>query len=284
MLDEKIKLRLAFKHSQSQEENKSELLKISNKIDNLLTMQGNTSPDTEYPAQQQSLEVGQSISYLKSEISTLSTKFDSLLKLLEPKNTENTETSSTELKEVVKVLSKDLTEKLELIAKQKSDTIVMPPNCGHTINKDDSDKVSDTDFNPVVKSKSNEKISAETTHNNFSGDEQTSNMDNIQEQESDWEDIYQETTHPSQKKSKLKWMHSGKYKIKSRRKCQKLDEEEEKYNDWLITLILGIFYAISQTSKLLLKNQKQRIVWVLFLMLESRATSTHGATICLTHG
>ena len=125
-----------------------------------------------------------------------------------------------------------------------------------------------------MKSESNEKISAETKHNNFSGDEQTSIMDNIQEQDSDWEDIHQETTHPSPKKSKMKWKHSRLYKIKSKRKYQEPEEEEEKYNDWLITLILGIFYAISQTSKLLIKSQKQRMVWILFLILASGATST----------
>ena len=75
-LDEKIKLRIAFKQSQEQEEYKSELTKMSDNINKLMSKQS-TPPGTDYD---------QSVAYLKAEMTKLSEKFDSLSKVVETKN------------------------------------------------------------------------------------------------------------------------------------------------------------------------------------------------------
>ena len=67
--------------------------------------------------------------------------------------------------------------------------IVNPPPSGHTINNDDNNTVMDTNFTSVVKRESNEAVISVEEHIIFSGDDQTSIKESLQEQESDWQDI-----------------------------------------------------------------------------------------------
>ena len=144
-----------------------------------------------------------------------------------------------------------------------------------------------TNLSPAVKRKSNEMILSTEEHNNFSGDEQTSNLESTGGQETDWEakptprvytnddinikteqnillsdkqlvtleqdinleDIDKETIPlPPQKRTK-NWKHSRKYQRKLKKKIETDEDDDEYYTDWLINLIMAICYAISQTTK-----------------------------------
>ena len=93
----------------------------------------------------------------------------------------------SELKELVTIMTTALTNKLELI------NIETPPPCGHTINNDDNNMETDTNLFPVVKCKSKERILTEAEHNIFSGNKQTSNIETTLGQETNWQDIDQNT-------------------------------------------------------------------------------------------
>ena len=59
---------------------------------------------------------------------------------------------------------------------------------------------------------------------------------------------------------------------KARRKLRKIQQEEDErdyYTDWFINLITAICFAVSQTGKLLFKNEDQKVIWTLFFLLAS---------------
>ena len=96
IMDEKISssshdLNLRLEVTES--ELKTELTKISKKVDDLMGLQesnfsDSTSPSSEPPIQNHKLEMEQSMSKLQSEVSALSAKFDSFMKFMESKNIE----------------------------------------------------------------------------------------------------------------------------------------------------------------------------------------------------
>ena len=91
------------------------------------------------------------------------------------------------LKESVTIRTTDPTNKLEVI------NIENPPPRGHKINNDDNNMETDTNLTSVVKRKSNEENFTAVEHNIFSGDGQTSNMVTTPGQETNWENIDQNT-------------------------------------------------------------------------------------------
>ena len=96
-------------------------------------------------------------------------------------------------------------------------------------------------------------------------------MDTFSKTDSDWEDEDPEEIQPAPRKSRMKWKHSRLYRTKSRRVVNRSAEEQKKSTNWMITLMMGLTYAISQTFKLVNNSLQQRVLWTILFIILSKS-------------